>query len=508
MYRLLRFSLFSIALCAFAAVKAQTISISPSTSTTICSGTMVTFSATASGVGTPHYQWLKNSVHVGVDSNHFSTTSLSTSDVIMCELLSAPGGTILALSGPIVMTVETLPAAGAITGSSSLCTGTTTTLSVASTGGVWASRRPFVATVSSVGVVSGSTAGLDTITYTVTNSCGTGSAIFPITVNGTPALPPITGPATICVGVPSTFVDTVSGGTWSVSDTAFATITSAGVVTPIAPGTDTIFYKLSNGCGTTTRRRPVNIAIPPTVTPITGASTVCVNDTIHVADGATGGFWRSSNNAIAAIGGGPGGGPGGAVLRGISGGSVTITYTVTNACGADSTTKTVTVNALPVVYPIYSSQDSVCQGSVLTLIEFTTGGTWSTKYGTFASVDGSGNVTGITAGIDTIFYSVTNSCGTVSQPFPVYVYCPARLGTPSVLLNNKITIYPNPATDVINIDGIAPAAVQIVNMYGQTVRAETNTNNVSIGSLPQGMYFVNVFDQNGNTVCRQSVVKR
>jgi Secretion system C-terminal sorting domain len=507
MHKLLRFSFLSFTLFAFAGAKAQSISISSSTSDTICSGTMVTYSATPSGVGTPHYQWLKNSVHVGVDSSHYSTSGLSTSDVIMCELLNVPGGTILALSGPIVMTVDHLPAPGSITGTSSLCTGSTTTLTIAASGGSWASRRPFLATVSSVGVVTGAAAGLDTITYTVTNSCGTGSVIFPMTINGTPALPPITGPATACVGVPANFTDTVSGGTWSVSDTAFATITSTGVVTPIAPGTDTVFYRMTNGCGTTTRRRPFNIAIPPSVTAIFGSDSVCANDTIHIFDGANGGVWRSSNNAIAVIGGGPGAGPGGAILRGISGGTVTISYTVVNACGADSTNKSFTVNSLPMVYPIYGTQDSVCQGSVLGLIEFTTGGTWSSKFGTIATVDGSGNVTGVAAGVDTIFYSVTNSCGTVTQPYPVYVYCPAHVGTPSVTLNNKINIYPNPATDMINIEGVHPSSVQILNIYGQNVKNISNANSFSVKDLPQGIYYMTVFDQNGQPVCRQSLVK-
>ncbi len=508
MNKSLRLSFLSFTLFAFAGAKAQSISIVSSTPDTVCSGTMVTYSATPAGVGTPHYQWLKNSAHVGVDSNHYSTSSLSTSDVIMCELLSAPGGTILALSGPIVMTVDHLPVAGSITGTSSLCTGATTTLTIAASGGTWASRRPFIATVSSVGLVTGTAAGLDTITYTVTNTCGTGSVIFPMTINGTPALPPITGPATACVGVPANFTDTVSGGTWSVSDTAFATITSTGVVTPIAPGTDTVFYRMTNGCGTTTRRRPFNIAIPPTVTPISGANSVCVNDTIHLFDGTNGGTWRSSNNAIAAVGGGPGAGPGGAVLRGVSAGTVTISYTVVNACGGDSTNKTITVNALPMVYPIYGTQDSICQGSVLGLIEFTTGGTWSSKYGTIATVDGSGNVTGIAAGVDTIFYSVTNTCGTVTQPYPVYVYCPAHVGTPAVAVNNKINIYPNPASDVINIEGINPSAVQIVNIYGQTMKSMINANTVSIKDIPQGIYYITVFDHNGQAVCRQSLVKQ
>jgi hypothetical protein len=109
-------------------VNAQSISITASTSDTICSGTLVTFAATPSGVGTAHYQWLKNSIDVGVDSIHYSTTGLVNGDVVMCELLSAPGGSILALSAPKVMTVNTPPVVPAISGSTTVCLFATTML--------------------------------------------------------------------------------------------------------------------------------------------------------------------------------------------------------------------------------------------------------------------------------------------------------------------------------------------------------------------------------------------
>src|SRR5579872_3258189 len=85
----------------FANTQAQltTISISSSPSDTICSGTSVTF--TAAAVGGSHYQWLKNSVVVtGATNITYSSTTLANGDVVMCELLSAPAGTIIALSGP------------------------------------------------------------------------------------------------------------------------------------------------------------------------------------------------------------------------------------------------------------------------------------------------------------------------------------------------------------------------------------------------------------------------
>lgn len=511
MIKLLRNTSLSLAfaLSAFYA-QAQSISITASTSDTICSGTMVTFAATVSGVATPHYQWLKNSVAVGVDSNHYSTAGLSNGDVIMCELTSASsGGSILALSGPRVMTVYSMPTVAAITGASSVCHLGTTTLADATPGGVWSSSDPLIMSVSSTGVVTAPGTGADTISYTVSNMCGTAVSKFPMTTALPPIVVPITGPGTLCMGATATYTDTSAGGTgiWTSSTTSVATISSTGVLTPVALGIDTVLYSVTNTCGTTTRRRPVAVQSVPTVGPIGGPTSVCQNDTIHVSDPALGGTWRSTNNVVAGVmGGGPGGTVG--VVRGFAGGTVTIVYTIANACGIDSAVRTITVNPLPLVYPIVGPRDSMCPGGAVYLTEYTTGGIWSSKDVTMATVDGSGTVTGVAAGIDTIFYSATNTCGTTTQAYPVYVYCPQYADVANVTPSANINIYPNPASTVINIEGTTPARVQLFNTYGQMVKNTANTNSISIGDLPSGIYYITVYGPDNLIIAKQSLFKQ
>ena len=78
-----------------------------------------------------------------------------------------------------------LPNAGTVSGSTTVCVGSTTTYtSNGLSGGTWSSATPSVATVdATTGVVTGVSAGNATITYTFTNSCGTSSASQTITVN-------------------------------------------------------------------------------------------------------------------------------------------------------------------------------------------------------------------------------------------------------------------------------------------------------------------------------------
>lgn len=79
-------------------------------------------------------------------------------------------------------TVVMYPNAGVITGVDSLCQGFTTTLSNVIGGGIWSSSNTALATVSSTGLVQNLSfvGAIDTIRYTVTNSCGVTVAIFPI----------------------------------------------------------------------------------------------------------------------------------------------------------------------------------------------------------------------------------------------------------------------------------------------------------------------------------------
>lgn len=84
-------------------------------------------------------------------------------------------------------------------------------------------------------------------------------------------------------------------------------------------------------------------------------------------------------------------------------------------------------------------------------------------------------------------------------------------GTPSSLKDNNIeglAIYPNPATDQINIasNGIGTKQVTIFDLVGKKV-IETSTNQtVNVSGLKAGIYLVNV-QQDGKSATRKLVIK-
>ncbi len=136
---------------------------------TICNGvsTVITNSALA---GT----WVTGNATIA----SITTTGLLISTGIGSTLVSYNNG--CGTAATLAVNVEPMPTA--LVGPSSVCSGYSTTFTEAIAGGTWSSSNSSIATVSPTGVVTGISAGSATISYTLTNSCGTNAAIQPLSV--------------------------------------------------------------------------------------------------------------------------------------------------------------------------------------------------------------------------------------------------------------------------------------------------------------------------------------
>jgi uncharacterized protein YjdB len=157
-------------------------------------------------------------------------------------------------------TVITTATVDSILGSSSVCVGSTITLTDATPGGTWTSSTPAVATISG-GVVTGVSAGYTIIDYTVTTGCGSATASRYISVtSGTPTVDTITGAYSVNVGATTTLYDMTSGGSWTSSNTAIATVgVGTGIVTGVAVGSCTITYTVTSCGGTAYTTHPMTV---------------------------------------------------------------------------------------------------------------------------------------------------------------------------------------------------------------------------------------------------------
>ncbi len=344
------------------------------------------------------------------------------------------------------VTVNPMPNAGSISGPGSVCTSTSISLTDIAGGGIWSSSNTTASV--SAGTVTGNINGTDTISYTVTNSCGTAIATKTVSITNVATAGAITIPSSICIGSTVTLADGTPGGTWTSSVTTVATIGTSGIVTPVSPGTSTINYTVHNSCGTATATTTITVNALPVAGTITGVTAVvCASAAITLTDATAGGVWSSSNTDATVSGG---------VVSGVSAGTAIISYAVTNVCTTVSATKTVTVNPLPFAGTI-TGLSSVCVASAITLTDATTGGIWSSS-NTTATVAG-GLVTGKVAGTDTVSYAVTNSCGTATA-------------------TATVTINPLPAAGTITGTSIVceAATITLTDTTSGGVWSSSNTN--------------------------------
>jgi hypothetical protein len=134
----------------------------------------------------------------------------------------------------VALKIDEVPVLSAIDGSNTVCIGSTSALTNSTTGGVWSSSNPSVATVNaSTGAVTGLQAGTTVITYAVTNSRGCATSITKeITVNSAPTAT-ISGGGTVCEGqpIPGVSISFTGTGPWSISYSNGSTTTSLSNIT-------------------------------------------------------------------------------------------------------------------------------------------------------------------------------------------------------------------------------------------------------------------------------------
>lgn len=312
-----------------------------SSNSPVCEGQAINL-ATTTVAGATAYNWTGPNSFTSTSQNPTIANATAAMSGTYTVTATMPTGCTNPTSS-VAVTVNAKPSVPANTGTSSVCVGSTTTLSNTTSGGVWSSATTSVATVNSSGVVAGVAAGTSVIKYIVTNANGCkDSASTTVTVNTNPTVNALTGTQTVCAGSTTIFSSTTTGGTYSSSNTSIATVNSStGVITGVAAGTATISYAVTNASGcTTTVTRTVTVNTGTTLPANTGTTTTYVGGTTTLSNTTTGGTWSSSNTSIATINSS-------GVVTGVAAGTVNINYTVVNGSGCSSiSSSTVTINPL------------------------------------------------------------------------------------------------------------------------------------------------------------------
>ena len=321
----------------------------------ICDAATTTFSANLVVLGGGTASWSSSNTSVATVNSSGVVTGVNGGTCnIIYTITGGCGGTVSA-QRPITITPSASVAS--VTGTSPLCTGSSTTYTANSVvlgggTGVWSSSNTGIATVNSAtGLVTGVAAGTCNIIYTISGGCGVASAFAPITISAIPSASiSYTGsPWCTTAGIQDVTLTGTTGGTYS-APAGLSINPGTGSITTSActAGTYIVTYTISGsgGCGVTTATTQVTIS-PIALAPGLGGIT---QPTCSVATGSVvlnglpaSGTWTVTRN------------PGSVTTSG-TGTTITIsalpagtyTFTVANASGCVSpSSATVTIDLQP-----------------------------------------------------------------------------------------------------------------------------------------------------------------
>jgi hypothetical protein len=180
-----------------------------------------------------------------------------------------------------------------------------------------------------------------------------------------------------------------------------------------------------------------------------------------------------------------------------------VIYTVTNACGLQGISRSVvTVNPAPTAGTI-SGPTAVGIGGAITLTN--TGasgaGAWSNAFTTISSVSSAGVVRGRAAGLDTIRYRVSNSCGVAYARYLVTVMAARGVNSEEVAVSPTVSVFPNPSNGIITVTANeAITKVFVADLSGKMITEVTANDakvEVDLSAYAPGAYVLRIATASG-----------
>jgi gliding motility-associated-like protein len=388
---------YTLSGCSATATRLITVNPSPTvtvnTPAAICAGQSASLTANPSlGGGT--YSWSPG----GGTTQTISVAPGSTTTYTVTYTLSGCSGT-----GTSTVTVNPLPTVGISPATSTICAGTSATLTATpSLGGGTYSWSPGGATTSAITVSPGSSATY-TVTYSLSGCSATNSRL--ITVNPVPTVS-VNSPAAVCSGQSVTLTATPSSGGGTYSWLPGGATTQSITVSPGSSTTYTVTYTLAGCSGTGTGTVTINPVPTVSINPLT--STICAGSsaTLTASPSLGGGTYSWS--------------PGGATTSAItvspsSSTTYTVTYTLSGCVGTAS--RLITVNPMDNASFTYGSS-TYCQSGTNPSATITglAGGTFSSSPGGLVMNTSTGLITlaSSTLGSYTVTYTTNGACPNTS----------------------------------------------------------------------------------------------
>ena len=521
--------------------------VSSSTGSIVCTGTSVTYTATISNGGKlPTYNWYVNGLLISTGSSF--TYTPANNDSIRCVLTSSSPCAMpsVAYSNSIKMAVSTVVPTVSISVSpgTTICAGTSATFTAAVTGGGSSPAYKWY--------VNGAVVGTSSSTYTYTpanndsircvctssSACASPAVVYSgsIIMSVSPLLMPVITIAaspgsTVCAGTPVTYsASIIAGGSspiykWYVNGLLVSSLGSTYSYTP-AKG-DSIYCALTSSypCSAVAavRSNVIKMIVDTTVMP---SITITASPRDTICTGSAASFSSTTIN----------GGASPSFQWFVNGSSVgtagSYTYVPSNA---DAVYCVLTGSALCSSPTVVNSNTLTIQVDTHTTPSISISGITSAP--AYSTVTVTATVAGASGGYfirwfndgfpiavttDTsIIYSkvkeadhitatiVTASGGCIDSSMSgVHVVSMSNTGINDLVVS-QVHVFPNPSTGVFGVTApVKIKSVSVSNLVGKVLYDKdfnTNVVEVNIGSLPKGVYIVQVLDMNGSKTIRKIV---
>lgn len=334
-----------------------------------------------------------------------------------------------------------------------------------------------------------------TYNITVTNSdnCSATGAIT-VTVNENPSVAPTATPSAICVGQSSTLAANATSANATITDyqwsSDIAGNVSGGQVQPTADASYTVTVTNSVNCSAT-GTISVTVQPQPTQPAISSAqgNTICLGDTAELSLNAAYNSYQWSTGATTAA------------ISVTQSGNYNVT--VNTACGdltASDIAIVVSDPGTPVIVENVSTGVRAQSSTAVTYQWFLEGNAVTT-----AVTDSFYNPT--ETGNYTVEITDANGCKATSSPL-YYVYLSVDNINPEV----SFTVMPNPAKSEALIStnlnkGFNANIYSLTGVEIATYAATTNTLQVNVDALQNGIYFIRITTRNGQTMTRRLIVE-
>jgi hypothetical protein len=440
-----------------------------STAAAVCEGSSVTLT----GSGATSYTWT-GSVADGVAFTPAATDTYT---------VTGTDGNGCMNTATTTVTVNTLPTVAANSTAAAVCDGSMVTLT-----GSGATSYTWTGSVADGVAFTPVTTDTYTVTGTDANGC-MNTATTTVTVNTLPTVAANSTAAAVCDG--SMITLTGSGAT---SYTWTGSVADGVAFTPATTDTYTVTGTDANGC-MNTATTTVTVNTLPTVAANSTAAAVCEGSSVTLTgSGATSYTWTGS------------------VADGVAfTPAATDTYTVTGTDGngcMNTATTTVTVNAAPSVSMTAFDPLPVCIfASPFTLTNGSPAGGVYSGAGVSSGVFDP-NAAGLGTFVITYMVTDVNSCSASDTASVTVDICEG------IATNNgssEITVYPNPASNMINISvgnaNFSQLTISIVDIQGKEVYNETDKNisadynkQINIEQFAKGVYYIKMNTGNDSKV--------